>query len=137
MTRVGKLANQSDSQEEQRSTPQGGNQGDLKSFAIATAATVAGNIITVMIIAVALILAHDYQPRPTTASDYEVLFGVTAIPFVAALMAFYFVYRSGKKKGHFLGAGCISYIVAALGVVFGFISLLYALVWLGFAAGIK
>lgn len=61
---------------------------DRKLIVITVAATVAANLITVVVVALAIIIARDFRPQPGTPKSYFLLIPVTATPATITLIAF-------------------------------------------------
>lgn len=108
---------------------------DRKLVVITVVATVAANLITVVVVALAITLARDLKPQPDTPKSYLLLIPVTASPATVALIAF--SVQSTLKENSSVVAKIFRWAMIVLGVVATFCLLLLVLSWVGFASGIK
>ena len=113
---------------------------DRKQFIVATASAVLANIGTLVIVALAIIVARSFRPHPATAVNYGFSAGLTVYFVLGMVMiiSFWFKYKGSKSiKSSSLIDKVILWIIAIAGTGCGFLTLLYLLGWLGFAAGVK
>lgn len=111
--------------------------GDSKLLVITIAATVTANIVTVILVALAVIVARSFRPNPGTPGNYAFLFGISALPVITACVAFSTLRRLRRERATFLGDRAFKWVMAILGITAGFSALLYILGWIGLAAGIR
>jgi hypothetical protein len=111
--------------------------GDIKLLIITIAGTVAANIITVIIVALAIIVARSFRPNPGTPSNYIFLLGISAFPALAAYAAFSSLYRTKRERTASLLDKARKWAMIVSGLGAGFLTLLYILGWIGFAVGVK
>ena len=108
---------------------------DRKLIVITVAATVAANLITVVLVALAIITARAFNPQPHTPLNYLAILSVTATPATITLIAFSVRYDLRNKEA--IAAKIVRWVMAALGIVATFSLLLLLLGWVGFASGVK
>lgn len=111
---------------------------DVKLFIITVVATVFSNVITVIIIALAIILARSSRPHPGTLGNYAFFFGVTMFTFLGVSGGLWslIVARTRHGKSDYVEK-ILKWIIVAVSVVEGIIALIFALTWVGFSAGVK
>jgi hypothetical protein len=129
--------------EEAKSAFRNWTKGDIKLFIITVAATVAANILTVIMVALAVILARSSRPNPPTPGNYAFFFAITLFPLLGLWGCFYGLHIArGRHTSRTIGVPdffdkTIKWTLVIIGVVEGLISIIYILTWIGFAAGIK
>lgn len=116
---------------------QGWTPDDNKLLVITIAATVAANIITVVIVALAVIIARSVQPHPGTPGNYAFFLGTSIFPVMTACAAIYFWRRSKHEKDFSFPLRTIKWAIVILGIFGGVVTLLDILAWIGFAAGVR
>ena len=110
---------------------------DGKLLIITTAATVTANIVTIIIVALALIISRSFRPNPSTPKNYIWFLGISAIPVLTAYVAFYSLYRTRREEDDSPYDGIRKWALVITGLGTGFLALLYILSWIGFAVGVK
>jgi hypothetical protein len=110
---------------------------DSKLLIITIAATVVANIFTVILVALAVIVARSMRPNPGTPGSYAFFFGSSLFPLMGVwvILSFLRITRRGKEVD-FTGR-VIKWIIIAVGILEGFFALLYVLGMIGFAVGVK
>jgi small-conductance mechanosensitive channel len=106
---------------------------DTKLLAITAIATMAANVVTVILVALAIIVARSFRPNPGTPGNYVFL----AIPSILMILGTGLIIsrRSFKRdESENIVSLWFSRIVNVL-IIFS--ALLYTLAWIGFAVGIK
>jgi amino acid transporter len=122
----------------EESVLQGLTKEDGKLFLITVAATVVANIVTVIIVAIAIILARSARPHPATPANYAFSFVFALVPALVGLPTLYSLSRfKGSSQLSDNVNKVIKLIIRVLVIVVGTLSLLFILAWIGFAAGIS
>ena len=103
---------------------QGWTPDDNKLLVITIAATVAANIITVVIVALAVIIARSVQPHPGTPGNYAFFLGTSIFPVMTACAAIYFWRRSKHEKDFSFPLRTIKWAIVILGRRCGVVTLL-------------
>jgi hypothetical protein len=111
--------------------------GDSKLLMITIAATVVANIVTIILVALAIIVARSFRPNPGTPANYIFLLGISAFPALAAYAAFSSLYRTRRKSIASPFDKVRKWAIVITGLGAGFLTLLYILGWIGFAVGVK
>jgi len=110
---------------------------DVKLFIITILATVAANIITVIIVALAVIVARGARPTPPTPGNYAINFALSLGPMILLWSAVFPGLRIlATHKMPDLFAKVFKWLIVALLVAEGIITMIYILMWIGFAVGI-
>jgi uncharacterized BrkB/YihY/UPF0761 family membrane protein len=119
--------------------------GDTKVLVITIAATVAANIITVLIVALAVILARTAQPHPGTPEFYALFLGFTAYCVFGVIMVFSGWRNAKARKSEESNLDPTTaqivriarWVIAVLGTLILFGTLIFVLAVVGFAVGVK
>jgi hypothetical protein len=111
--------------------------GDIKLLIITIAGTVAANIITVIVVALAIIAARSGRPTSNTPGAYAFLLGATSFPVITVYMAFSYLHHIRHRRSNSFGDQAFKWVLTILGLASGCIALVYILTWIGFAVGIK
>jgi hypothetical protein len=111
--------------------------GDSKLLVITIAATVAANLITAVIIALAIIVARSMRPHPATPGNYAFLFGASLFPLLAVWAVLFFFRVSRHEKNRDLLDQTLKWTLIIVGTFEGMFALSYILAFIGFAIGIK
>ena len=110
---------------------------DSKLLVITIAATVAANIITAVMVALAIIVARSMRPNPATPGNYAFLFGTSIFPLLAVWSVLFFFRVSRREKNKDLVDQAIKWTLIIVGTFEGMFALSYILAFIGFAIGIK
>lgn len=112
---------------------------DIKLLVITFAGTVAANIVTVLLVALAIIVARSFHPVGTSPWPYVILLAETAMGVIAVQMVTYTLRRrrSGGERHIIPGYKAIKGGLIIAGVFNACLLLIFVLAWIGFAAGIK
>lgn len=122
------------SEERERSFWASFSQADMKLFLVTFAGTVAANVVTVMVVAVALIASRPATGgRPTVGSVLIDLFCVIC----GVLTVGVGVHAFRQKRPKDTESRVIALMVASLTLFMGLLSSVYLLVLLGYAVGVK
>lgn len=121
------------SSDDQKAHPWNWSQSDSKMLLVTFAGTVVANVVTILCVGVAIIMARLLRPTRDTSDAYWFFFGETAFTLFAAFTAGFGAYRwrGDRLKGL---AGKVSGIVALL--IFAFetcVALMLVLAWVGIA----
>jgi hypothetical protein len=109
---------------------------DIKLLVITIVATTAANIITVVLVGVAIIIARSHHSL-RTPRDYAWFFVGSILAAMICGVCIWGWRQSGTSKADPLKIRAISWGIRVFTAWFGLIFLLYILSWIGFAAGIK
>jgi len=110
---------------------------DRKLLMITIVATVAANIVTVVVVALAVIIARSMRPNPGTPGNYAFLFGSSIFPLLAVFTVLHVLHTSKHEKKRDLWYQVVKWTLIAIGAFEGLFALLYILAFIGFATGIK
>lgn len=114
---------------------------DSKLLVITVGATVVANLITVMFVALAIIVARHSLQQPASVGDYAFFAGTGIFPALAIFsILWFFNHRRHDKrrdKGTDFTDRIIRWVLVIVGICEGFYALLYLLAWIGFAAGFR
>ena len=108
---------------------------DKKQLIITIAATVAANVITIIIIALAIIVARSFRPHPATSASYAILLSSSTVPISIILMAL--SVRSDYTRSASIVGKIVKLIMTVIAIATGFLILLGLLGWIGIAVGVK
>jgi hypothetical protein len=109
---------------------------DRKLIVITVVATVAANLLTVVMVGLAIIIAHNLRVTPDTPKSYFLLIPVTATPATVALVALSIVKFDLKGKDS-TAAQVVRWVMIALCAVATLCLIVLLLAWVGYASGIK
>lgn len=109
---------------------------DRKVIVITVAATVAANLITLVLVALAINIARGYSPRPRTPLNFEMLLSITATPALFIVLPLEILRRNLKDKTSF-ASKVVRVIMLVVISVSSFFLVLLLLVWVGLASGVK
>jgi hypothetical protein len=126
-----------DNERQNKSVFQSWTPDDRKLLIITIAATVAANIITVILVALAIILARSFRPHPRTTGNYESVFGSSLLPALGVWTVLSFWRHSRRKRATDSVDRMIRWTMAILGIFEGLFILSYILAFIGFAAGVR
>src|SRR5271166_6217330 len=82
----------------QQSTFETWTPGDSKLLVLTVAAAVVANIVTVILVALAVIVARSFRPHSGTLGSYAFLWGSAAFPIMTVYIAFSALRRSRRQK---------------------------------------
>ena len=111
--------------------------GDSKLLIITIAATVVANIFTVILVALAVIVARSMRPNPGTPGSYAFFVGSSLFPLIGVWMILSFLRITRRRKEVDFTGRVIKWIIIAVGILEGFFALLYVLGMIGFAVGVR
>lgn len=109
---------------------------DRKLIVITVVATVVANLLTIVMVGLAVIIAHNLRLTPDTPKSYFLLIPVTATPATIALVALSFI-KFDLKGRHSLVAQVVKWVMIALCAVATLCLVVLLLAWVGYASGIK
>jgi small-conductance mechanosensitive channel len=112
-------------------------QDDSKLLIITIVATVLANIITVVLVALAVIIARSSRPHPGTPGNWAFFFGSCLFAIVSGYSALWFFRDSRRKKATDSFVKVIKLILAISAISTCFIASLYILALIGLAAGVR
>jgi len=127
------MPNESESNKQKNSLFANWTINDSKLLMITITATVVANMVTIIMVAMAIIVARSFRPKPATPQNYIFLFWITPFLVLAAYGAFSSLYRKRNVRS----APVIKWALIIVGLGTGFLALLYVLAWIGFALGVK
>lgn len=109
---------------------------DRKLIVITVVATVAANLLTVIMVGLAIIVAHNLRVTPNTPKSYLLLIPVTCTPATVALIALSIVKFDLRGKGSRV-AQVVRWVMIAVCAVATLCLAVLLLAWVGYASGIK
>jgi hypothetical protein len=109
---------------------------DRKLIVITVVATVAANLLTVVMVGLAIIIAHHLRVTPNAPKSYFLLIPVTATSATVALVALSIVKFDLKGKDSTV-AQVVRRVMIALCAVATLCLVVLPLAWVGYASGIK
>jgi uncharacterized membrane protein YqjE len=110
---------------------------DIKLLVVTFAGTVAANLITVLLLGLAIIIGHSFHPTGRSFWPYGILLAMTAMAVISVLAAISTWRRSRDVKETSFEYKAIRGALAVMGLSGVFMLLLFMLAWIGIAAGIK
>ena len=108
---------------------------DKKQLVITIVAAVAANVITIIIVALAIIAARSFHPHPATSASYAILLSSSTVPISVILMAL--SVRSDYTRAVSVVSKIVKLIMTVIAIAAGFLILLILLGWIGIAVGVK
>lgn len=124
-------------EEDSRSAFRNWTADDTKLLVITLSGTVAANIITVIVVGVAVSIARSFHPTGKSLWPYGILLAETAMAVVSISMIIYTLRHSRNEKETSLSIKTIRASMIIVGAFVACLSLIFALAWIGLAAGIK
>lgn len=110
---------------------------DTKMLIIAFASTIGANLITVLFVGLAIVLAHYFKPVRNSAFGYGILIFETLATAMSIYLMTSLVRQSHRDRDTSFG-NRVRRLADIVGIIFfGSQGLLFCLVWIGLAAGIK
>ena len=123
--------------ERQPSALQSWSAEDTKMLIIAFASAIGANLITVLFVGLAIILAHYFRPVHNSAFSYGILVFETFATAMSIYLMTSLVRQSHGNRDTTFG-NRVRRLADIVGIIFfGSQGLLFCLVWIGLAAGIK
>ena len=114
---------------------------DTKLLVTTVAATVIANVITVIVVALAILVARSTHLRPgATTGDWAFFWGEAFFPVMTIYLVVIFFRQSKGRSGEALGEfgfRIIKWTIIVIGVFAVFMTMIFALSLVGLATGIK